>query len=223
MAETRKAFHEELAELNQDVVRLAALAREAIQLGTDALLDSDLAGVERVIAHDKELDVLTHSIEHRTYQLLARQQPMAVDLRVLVTILRVIHEIERIGDLMVNIVKTTRRLYPHQLEPKVRGILHRMREQAVAQLSVAVDAFAERDTSRAVALDDMDDVMDELQKELFRTIFSSHSNDDAALQLAVQIALVGRYFERIADHAVNFGQRVGFMVTGELLDDDDAT
>jgi len=218
MTETRRAFHEELAELNQDVVRLAALAREAIQLGTDAFLEADLAGVERVIEHDKELDVLTHSIEHRTYQLLARQQPMAVDLRVLVTILRVIHEIERIGDLMINVVKTTRRLYPQQLDPKVRGILHRMREQAVAQLGVAVDSFAERDVSRAQALGDMDDVMDELQKELFRTIFASQSADEAALQLAVQIALVGRYFERIADHAVNFGQRVGFMVTGELFD-----
>jgi phosphate transport system protein len=215
MAETRKAFHEELDDLNQDVVRLAALATEAIQRGTNALLDSDLASVERIIEHDKELDVLTHSIEHRTYQLLARQQPMAVDLRVLVTILRGIHEIERVGDLMINVVKTTRRLYPQQLDPKVRGILHRMREQAVAQLSTAVDAFAERDPSRAAALEDMDDVMDDLQKELFRTIFAAQSNDEAALQLAVQIALVGRYYERIADHAVNFGQRVRFMVTGE--------
>ena len=214
MVETRRVFHEELEELDRDVVRLAAMATESIERGTDALLDSDLASVETLVLHDQELDKLTHSIEHRTYLLLARQNPMATDLRMLVTVLRVIHEIERIGDLLVKVAKATRRLYPHPLDPRVRGILHRMRQQAVAQLSLAVDSYAERDASRALALADMDDVMDDLQKELFSAIFATGGGDDAGLQMAVQIALVGRFFERIADHAVNFGERVAFMVSG---------
>jgi phosphate transport system protein len=94
-----------------------------------------------------------------------------------------------------------------------------MRGQAVAQLNVAVEAFAHRDPARAAALGDMDDVMDDLQKDLFRTIFASGADDEASLQRAVQIALVGRYFERIADHAVNTGERVSFMVTGQFLDE----
>jgi phosphate transport system protein len=222
MPETRKAFHEELKEIADDVVRLGALATESIQAGTDAFLGADLTGAEQVIAGDQVLDDLMHSIESRTYMQLARQQPMAVDLRMLVTVLRVIHELERAGDLMVNVAKATRRLYPYQLDPKMRGLIHRMREQAVAQLRLAVTAFAERDPARAAALGDMDDVMDDLQKDLFRTIFTSHVADESELQRAVQIALVGRYFERIADHAVNTGERVSFMVTGKFLDAGDA-
>ena len=110
--------------------------------------------------------------------------------------------------------KAARRLYPRQLDPRLRGLIDRMREQATAQLQVATDAFADRDPVRAKALADMDDVMDDLQKELFRTIFSFPARDEAAVQLAVQVALVGRYFERIADHAVNVAERVAYMVTG---------
>jgi phosphate transport system protein len=216
MPESRKAFHEELQTLNDDVVRLAAMAGEAIQAGTHALLDADLGAVGRVVADDKVIDDLTHSIESRAYDLMARQQPMAGDLRNLVTILRVIHEIERIGDLMINVAKATRRLYPQTLEPKVRGLLDRMHDQAAAQLRLAIEAFADRDPERAKALADMDDVMDDLQKDLFRAIFSGQSADEAALQRAVQVALVGRYFERMADHAVNVAERVEYMVTGQL-------
>ena len=217
VTEIRKAFHEDLDQVTADTVRLAAMASEAIQAGTAALLDFDLRAVERLIEDDQRLDDLTRSIEERTYSLMARQQPMAGDLRTLVTVLRVIHEVERIGDLMINVAKAARRLYPRPLEPRVRGILDRMREQATEQLRLAVDAFAERDPARAAALEDMDDVMDDLQKELFRTIFSAgQADDEAAIQRAVQTALVGRYFERIADHAVLIGAWVGFMVTGQL-------
>ena len=219
MTETRKAFHEELEELQADVVRLGTLAGEAIQGGTEAFLEADLAAVEKLVNDDRVLDDLMHSIESRTYLLLARQQPMAGDLRTLVTVLRIIHELERTGDLMVNVAKATRRLYPYELEPKVRGIIHRMREQAAVQLRLAVSAFADRDPGQAAALGDMDDVMDDLQKELFRVIFASQVEDEAGIQRAVQIALVGRYFERIADHAVNTGERVAFMVTGVFPDD----
>lgn len=195
------------------------MASEAIQAGSQALLSLDIALAEQVVTADAELDQVADSIEERTYSLLALQQPMAHDLRLLVTILRAIHELERIGDLMVNVAKAARRLYPYELDPKLRGIIHRMREQAVAQLRVAVEAFAQRDAAKAAALGDMDDAMDDLQKDLFRAIFSGSVDDEASLQRAVQIALVGRYFERIADHAVNTGERVAFIVTGSFLDD----
>ena len=221
MTETRKLFHDELDEINNDVIRLGAMASEAIEAATAALLDGDVAAVERIAAHDRDLDDLTHSIEDRTCLLLGTQQPMAVDLRTLVTVLRVIHELERIGDLMVKIAKAARRLYPHAMEPKVRGIIDRMRQQAGVQLRFAVDTYAERNADGALAVSDMDDVMDDLQKDLFRAIFATNDTDEATIQRAVQIALVGRYFERVADHAVNVAERVAFMVTGEFVRHDE--
>lgn len=213
--ETRKTFHEQLNDLRVDVIRLAALTTEAIAGGTEALLDGDLQAAERVIENDDAIDDLTHSIEDRTFTLLARQQPLATDLRFLVTVMRVAHELERSADLMVNVAKTTRRLYPHQLDPKLRGIIARMGEQASVQTRVAIDAFADADPSWAAALADMDDAMDELTKSLFRHILASDGNDEAAVLQAAQLALVGRHYERIADHAVTIAERVGFMVTGE--------
>ena len=216
MTDIRRAYHEELDEIRIDVIRLAALAAEAIQRGTQALLDQDLGEVEKMIDADAELDALTHSIEHRTSQVLAQQQPMASDLRILLSILRIIHEVERIGDLMVKVAKVARRLYPDPLEPRARGLISRMRDQAGAQLRVAVDAFADKDMSKASALIDMDDVMDDLQKELFQYIFTNYNAAEASLQRAISIALLGRYFERIGDHAANFADRVQFMVTGHF-------
>jgi phosphate transport system protein len=216
--EARKSFQDALDELRIDVIRLAALTTEAIGAGTQAFLDADLAAAEQVIENDVDIDDLTHAIEDSCYQLLARQQPMATDLRTVIAVLRIVHELERSADLMVNVAKTTRRLYPHSLDPKLRGIIQRMGEQAGTQTRVALDAFADSDPSAAFALADMDDTVDDLTKSLFRHILAGAgpgSDDEGNVLLAVQLALVGRHYERIADHAVTIGQRVGFMVTGE--------
>jgi phosphate transport system protein len=216
--EARKSFQDALDELRIDVIRLAALTTEAIGAGTQAFLDADLTAAEKVIENDDDIDDLTHSIEDSCYQLLARQQPMATDLRTVVSVLRIVHELERSADLMVNVAKTTRRIYPHGLDPKLRGIIQRMGEQAGTQTRVALDAFADSDPSAAYALADMDDTMDDLTKSLFRHILAGSgpgADDEGNVLLAVQLALVGRHYERIADHAVTIGQRVGFMVTGE--------
>jgi phosphate transport system protein len=159
---------------------------------------------------------LNHDIELRTYELFARQQPMAIDLRTLLTVLRTLHELELTGNLTVSVAKAARRIYPSELPPKIRGLLERMGAQASVQLRTAVDAFADCDEALALALPDMDDVIDDLHKQLFRAIFGTISPDEAGLQQAVQIALVGRYYERVADHAVQIGRWVNFMVTGEL-------
>jgi phosphate transport system protein len=214
--ETRKAFHEELNEVREDVIRMGAMVLEAIQGATAALLDQDLSAGEHVLHVDRDTDALREKVEERVFYLLAQQQPLAVDLRTLVGILRVIHELELSGHLMLNTTKAARRLYPHQLEPKVRGIIDRMREQATVQIQVAMDAFADLDATRASVLVDMNGVMVDLQKDLFRAILSTDEVDETALQQAVQMALVGRFFERTADHAVTIGHRVAFMVTGKM-------
>lgn len=220
MVETRKRYHEQLAQMKSDTVRLAAMAIEQVAAGTRALLDGDLTAAERVVAADQPMDHLTHGIEEQAYIVLARQSPLASELRAVIAILRVIHEVERCGDLMVNVAKATRRLYPYGLDPRIRGLIERMGTQAGDQLRLAVNAFQDEDVEQAAALEDMDDIMDDLQKTLFRTIFSAGAPDETAVQRAVQVALVGRYYERIADHAVNVSQRVRFMVTGAWRGDE---
>ena len=216
MDEIRHTYRGQLDDLRVDVVRLGLMVTDAVAAATDAFLEADLAGAERVIHADLAIDELTHSLEDRCYTTLARQQPMASDLRMVVSVLRNIHELERSGDLMVNVAKATRRLYPVELPDPIRRIVEQMGHQAVIQLRLAIECFAESDCARATALEDMDDVMDDLQRELFRTMFALGRADEAGLQQMVQVALIGRFYERTADHAVNIGERVNYMVTGEM-------
>src|SRR5437764_12554913 len=170
MSDTRHTYQGQLDELRVDVVRLGLMTTDAIAAGTEAFLRAPLPARDQGIHADRAIDELTHSLEERCYTTLARQQPMASDLRIVVAVLRTIHEIERTGDLMVNVAKTTRRLYPVELPDPIRRIIDQMGRQAALQLRVAIEAFAESDCARAMALEDMDDVMDRLQRELFRTI-----------------------------------------------------
>jgi phosphate transport system protein len=213
--EARKAFAEELRDLRADIIRLAALVTEAIAAGTQALLDADLNAAEHVIEQDTAIDELAYAIEDHCFVLLARQQPMAIDLRTVLAVLRIGHELERSGDLIKSVVKATRQLYPHSIDPKLRGIISRMGEQAANETRLAIDAFADSDPSRAAALFDMDDVMDDLTKSLFRYIMNRDGPvDEGQLLESIQLALVGRHYERIADHAVNIADRVVFIATG---------
>jgi phosphate transport system protein len=220
--EGRKTLQEELDEVRQEIIRLAALTTEAIAKGTQAFLDGDLSMAESVIEGDDRVDELYHQIDDRLLLILATQSPVAVDLRGVVTMMRINHELERDADLMVNVAKTTRRIYPHELDPKVRGIIDRMGVQSSNQTRLAIDAFADSDPSWAAALSDMDDTMDELTKSLFRHILAWGASDEATVLQAVQVALVARHYERIADHAVTIAERVQFMVTGQHPGTDDA-
>lgn len=214
--EARRSFGEHMEEIRSDVIKLAGLTSEAIGACTETLLAADLGAVERLVRNDTRIDGFKESIEFRAYEMFATQQPMAGDLRTLLAVLRILQEIQLTADLTVTISKATRRLYPGELAPKIRGLIERMGAQANVQLNLAVDAFADADVETAAALPDMDDVMDDLQKELFRAIFETTNGNEAGIQTAVQLALVGRYYERIADHAVLIGAWTRFMVTGEF-------
>jgi phosphate transport system protein len=222
--EARRTFDEQLQEIHADVLKLAARCCEQIGAATQALLDADLGLVEQIYDSHQELEQQVLAIEHRVYQLFALQQPMASDLRALLAILRILHEIELTDGLMRNVARATRRLYPRELPPRIRGIIERMGAQAAVQMHLAVDAFTDSDAAIASALPDMDDVMDDLQKELFRAIFAGFSGpvDESTLQMAVQLASVGRDYERAADHAVMIARWVEFMVTGTLPGDADS-
>jgi phosphate transport system protein len=215
MTETRSTFHQQLDDVQRDLIRAAARVTESIKRGTEALLTGDLAEAQAIIDGDQEINDLTLDIEERCFTMLARQQPMAGDMRALVTAIRLTSEIERSGDLMVNVAKAIRRLYGSEVPPTLRGLLQEMADEAVRLYGWAMDAYQERDAHLAGAIDDMDDRLDELHKEYIQAILQLHP-DVHDVQVAVQLALVGRYYERIGDHAVNIGERVQYMVTGWL-------
>jgi phosphate transport system protein len=220
--DVRRGFHHDLDLIRDDLVRLAGMVSEALARGTDALLAGDLAVAEEIITHDDVLDTLAVDIEERCYSLLALQQPVAVDHRALVAATRMVSEIERSGDLVVNMMKAARRIYGTTIDPKMRGLIARLGSEVGRLFRLAMDAYADRNEGLAAALDDMDDAVDNLHAEYIASIFESHDRKAIPLQAAVQLALVGRYYERIGDHAVNIGARVRFLVDGWVTDADDA-
>jgi phosphate transport system protein len=216
MQEQRLTFHHELDKIRDDLVRLAAMVSEFIPRATDALLTGDLQGAQQLIEDDDLLDGLTIEIEEHSFQVLALQQPVATDLRALITALKLTSEIERSGDLMVNVAKAARRIYGANLDAKLRGLIERMSEESARLFRLSIDAYVEHNEGLAAALDDMDDILDSAHQDFIQAIFESHTAGTIEIEAAVQLALVGRYFERMGDHAVNIGQRVQFMVTGWL-------
>ncbi len=213
--ELRGNFHEELNIVSDTIVTLAAHVTEAIPRATEALINNDLELAQKVISHDDELDLLSLQIEERCYALIALQQPMAIDMRSIVTAMKINGEYERSGDLAVNICKGVRRVYGISLSPTLRGLITSMGEEAVRLTRVSVDAYAEGSEGLAAALPDMDDRLDDLQADFIQEIFAAHSRGELKLEETVQLALVARFYERIGDHAVNIGERVMYMVTGE--------
>jgi phosphate transport system protein len=212
--ELRKAFHHRLEEIHGDIVRIAAMVTETIPKGTDVLLDGDLNLADLVITGDDLLDARSLEAEEKCFQVLALQAPMARDLRAVITAVHMIGEIERSGDLVVNICKGARRLYGVDLDPKLRGLIAKMGEQAHRLFGLAVQSYMESDAALAGALNDFDDVLDALHGEYIQAIFETHASHQLDLQVGVQLALIGRFYERIGDHAVNIGERVRYMITG---------
>ncbi|MBA3288178.1 MAG: phosphate signaling complex protein PhoU [Acidimicrobiia bacterium] len=212
--ELRRSFHHDLDGIRQDIAKLAAGVTENVPRATEILLSQDLEGAEYMILGDDEFDAKSLQLEDRCYSVLALQSPVASDLRQIVAALRIIAEIERSADLTVNICKAARRIYGHRMDPKLRGVIQKMGDQASQLFKEATEAYLTSDAVRAAALDDMDGYLDALQRQFVQAIFESHSSDKLDIQVAVQLAVVARFYERIGDHAVNIGERVRFVVTG---------
>ncbi len=133
-----------------------------------------------------------------------------------ITAVRMVSEIERSGDLVVNIAKGSRRIYGTEYTPRLRGLIASMGEEAARLFRLSIDAYVEADAPMAAALDDLDDRLDQLHRDYIAEIFEASREGNFEVQAAVQLALIGRYYERIGDHAVNIGERVRYMVTGWL-------
>ncbi len=211
--ETRRSYHHELELLRKELADMARIVSENLLKGTEAFVGGDLATLDRVIDDDGRVDEASAAIETKIYQILATQQPMASDLRFLVSLLRINHEVERTGDLIVNIAKAGKQIYPHRIVDRLKGTILSMGKQSKTMFDQAIAAFEELNLEKASALEQMDDVIDDFQRDLLRDIVKSPEEET---EVSIRVALVGRFYERIADHAVNVGERVRYMVTGEF-------
>jgi phosphate transport system protein len=214
--ETRRTFHQELDEIHNELMRIGASVIEAIPRATRVLLDMDLEGADLMVSGDDEIDARCLDVEERCYNVLALQQPVAVDLRKIVAALKMTGEIERSADLTVNICKAARRIYGHELNPKLRGLIAKMSEQAQQLFAAAMESYDESDAAKAAAVEDMDSYLDALHRQFIQVIFESHAAGTVDMQVAVQLAVVARFYERIGDHAVNVSEKVRYIVSGWL-------
>lgn len=211
----RDQYYEHLDSIIDDLVTLTNSVRRAVSGATTALLEADSQVAESVIAGDKEINEATELIEERALLLLATQQPVATDLRQLVAALRMVADLERMGDLSVHIAKVARMRLPETAVPlTLRPTIVQMSVVADQMIDAAARIVANRDVVAAVQLEDEDDEMDHLRRGLFRTLLSDDWGH--GVEPAIDLALLGRYYERIGDHAVSMARRVVYLVTGEL-------
>ncbi len=213
--QTRKTFHAEIDEISELIVALASRAGETVSRATDALLNYDLAEAHLLI-NDGSIDMAATEIEERCQSLLALQQPMAGDLRQILAVMWITAELERTGGLAGNICKGARRMFRTELPPRLRSLISEMNEEAIRLIRLSVDSYAERDAGLASALHDIDDRLDSLHRTFVKSLLEASRTHDLDVQPAVQLALIGRYYERIGDHAVNVADRVRYMVSGVM-------
>lgn len=214
--DARGAFHQDLQEVGRCLDQMAALVTEGMGKVTAALLANDVAAADQIIAADDDLDLIALETEERIVLILATQAPVAADLREAVTDLKMVGEIERSGDLVTNIAKAIPRIQGTELDPNLRGLVSQMSEQCVMLFGHAMDAYNERDAGLAKILHELDDRLDDLHDEYIQGIFDSRSEHVLNTQQALQLAVIGRFYERIGDHAVNIAERVEYLVTGAL-------
>lgn len=212
----REHFHDDLDALSGLLVEMTRLVGSAIARATVALLDSDLSMAESVISSDEQVDALQHEFEERSLALLALQQPVATDLRVIVAGLRMSSDLERMGDLARHVAKLARMRHPRSaIPPELRSTMIEMGQVAERIVAKTGSVIAGRDLTAAIELETDDDAMDALHRKVFTLLL-----DDAwphGVEAAIDIALCGRYYERFADHAVSVARRVVFLVTGERV------
>ncbi len=210
----RDVYYDQLDAIVDELVSMTNEVKTAVGQATKALLTGDAEVAERVISNDAVIDQARERIEDRSFELLALQQPVAGDLRMLVAAFRMVGELERMGDLSVHIAKVARLRVPALAVPQeMVPTIQRMAEVAEHMVSAVAVIIADRDVDAARELEDDDEEMDQLRRSSFRLMLGESWAH--GVEPAVDLALLGRYYERIADHAVSLARRVVYLVTGQ--------
>lgn len=212
----RNTYHETLDGISDDLAEMSRLVGTAMSRATTSLLDADLSLAESVIAADEDVDLRQSALEAKAFDVLALQQPVATDLRIVVTSLRMSADLERMGDLAQHIAKVARMRYPDQTIPfDFRPVITEMSQLAVQMVGKTGEIIRQKDVRAALGLERDDDAMDLLHRKLFTMLLAPHYT--GGIEGAIDITLCGRYYERFADHAVSVARRVVYLVTGEKV------
>jgi phosphate transport system protein len=210
----RDAYHEELAALNDQLVEMTRLVGSAISRASTALLDADLTLAESVIIADDAVDAIRDELDRRAMDLLARQQPVASDLRTIVATLKMSGDLERMGDLARHVARAARRRFPESAVPaQLRANIVEMGQVAERLVAKTGSVIASRDVQAALEIETDDDDMDRLHRALFTELLDVSA--PYSVEAAIDVTLVSRYYERFADHAVAVSRRVVYLVTGQ--------
>lgn len=213
--EVRQNFHQQLDELYLDLLKMANSAVEIVDRTRVAFINLDAAMAGSIIKDDDVPDEFVAKIEEAGVELLARQAPVAIDLRTIIVIMRLAEHLERVGDLCVNISKAICNLQGYTLSEWIKENMEEMFKRSSKMLVTSIDAFKEHDTKKAESLSEMDDTVDRIN----RTFLTSYNKDsEEELELVIRIVMIARFIERIADHAVDIGENVRYMVTGEFAE-----
>jgi phosphate transport system protein len=205
-------FQEELEQLKTRLLEMGGTAEEQVRLAVKALVDRDRDLIERVLHGDEPLNALHIEIDGRCFTLLALYQPMAIDLRAIVSAVKINTDLERVGDLAVNIAEAARR---YAAQPPIKKLIDIPRMAAIAQtmLRDALDAFVRRDINLAQQVLNEDDKLDSLKTQIFRELLTYMLQDTGTIEPALDLILISRHLERIGDHATNVAEDVIFMVS----------
>jgi phosphate transport system protein len=213
MALIRSAYQDELDNVSQSLVDLTNMVTASMVKASKAIQSADLTLAEEVIASDFKIDDFQHELDARIIDIIARQQPVATDLRALVTAMRMSADLERMGDLAHHIAKVARLRHPDRAIPESLILPFTEMGHVAEKLSIMVAAvITTRDTEMALQVEKDDDEMDDLHKKVISTIIKDETG--LSLESAIDLTLLGRYYERYADHAVSVARRVYFLVTG---------
>ena len=213
--EQRKTFHQQLEDLYLDLLRMANFTVEMVERTQAAFANVDVAMAQSIIESDDEPDAWVVRIEENGIEMLATQAPVAIDLRTIIVIMRLAQHLERCADLCVNISKATRNLPDAEMSQWVRDNMDEMFERARNMLVRAIDSFKTRDKKKAGELSAMDDTVDKINRR-FLTGYDRDSEEE--LEMTLRVVMIARFIERIADHAVDIGEQVLYMVTGQFVE-----
>jgi phosphate transport system protein len=207
-------FQDELEQLKARLLEMGGLAEDRVRTAMRAVVDRDPALVDKVLTGDAIVNQLHIEIDDRCFKLLALHQPMAVDLRAIVAAVKINTDLERVGDLAVNIAEAARRYFQH---PPVKELIDipRMAEIAQDMLRDALDAFVRRDTTLAQSVLNKDDALDALKTAVFRELLTHMLADPSTIEPSLDLLLISRHLERIGDHATNVAEDVIFMVSAK--------
>lgn len=222
MQTARHKFHEELEWLQTEMVTLADLAERAVSDAFESILHRDLQLADRVIAGDDEVDAHYLEVERRVFDLLARQTPVASDLRLVTAVLHINLHLERVADMGVNIAKIAKVTMGWPSNETVLLHLQEMADVAGTMLRTAIEAFVRRDLKLCRALPKMDDPVDRLNRGMYREV-AALASDPRMLEWGIHMNVVSRQLERVADHAVDIGEQVAFLLTGVFQEFSDAS